>query len=74
MQIARVSSLTGNAHVRSINITVDQFLEWQNAGHNDEKRFVQNAFPHLSADDREFLVSGITPEEWNDAFGEDSED
>ena len=32
---------------------------------------VQNAFPDLNVDQREFLVSGITPTEWNNIFGED---
>lgn len=32
---------------------------------------VQNAFPELNVDQREFLVSGITPTEWNNIFGED---
>jgi len=26
--------------------------------------FVQDAFPHLSADDREFIISGCTAEEF----------
>ena len=30
---------------------------------------VQNAFPNLDADDREFIVSGITPEEWDATYG-----
>lgn len=25
---------------------------------------VQDAFPHLSPPEREFILSGITPEEW----------
>ena len=25
---------------------------------------IQNAMPNLSADEREFLMTGITPEEW----------
>jgi hypothetical protein len=29
--------------------------------------------PHLSADDREFLLTGTTPEEWNDAFPENDD-
>ena len=32
--------------------------------------FVQNAFPTLSADDRERLISGTCPECWNRLFGE----
>ena len=71
MQIARVSSLTGMSHVRDINITVEEYLAWENAGDNDDKRFIQNAFPRLSAGDREYIKTGITPAEWNDAFGGD---
>ncbi|WP_396189902.1 hypothetical protein [Flavobacterium sp.] len=29
---------------------------------------MQDAFPHLSADDREFIMTGITAEEWNELF------
>jgi hypothetical protein len=32
---------------------------------------VQDAFPQLDADQREFLISGITPEEWDATFGDD---
>jgi hypothetical protein len=30
---------------------------------------MQNAFPFLSPDEREFLISGTTPEEWATMFG-----
>jgi hypothetical protein len=30
---------------------------------------IQNAMPHLSADDREFVKTGITGEEWDQLFG-----
>jgi hypothetical protein len=29
---------------------------------------VQNAMPHLSADEREFIMTGITPTEWDEMF------
>jgi len=75
MKISRISTLTGEYNTREINITLDQYNDWQNASENDDNRFVQNAFKHLSADDREFLISGITPEEWDNAFGDyDDED
>ena len=37
---------------------------------------VQDAFPFMAVADREFLISGITPEKWNEIFSgsEDSED
>ena len=44
----------------SLDVTQEQFERYQ-AG-----ELVQNAFPHLSFDEREFIISGITPEEWAD--------
>jgi len=35
--------------------------------------FLQEAFKELSRDDREFLMSGISPEGWDKTFGEDDE-
>ena len=32
-------------------------------------RFVQDAFPDLDAGQREFLISGTTPQRWNEIFG-----
>jgi len=29
------------------------------------KRLIQNAFPTLNADEREFLLTGVTKEEWD---------
>jgi len=31
---------------------------------------VQDAFPNLDIGQREFLISGITPQEWEETFGE----
>lgn len=35
---------------------------------------VQNAFPFLSSDEREFLMTGITKAEWDRTFSEDVEE
>jgi hypothetical protein len=32
---------------------------------------IQNVMPHLSVDEREFIISGVTPAEWNSMFGEE---
>ena len=29
---------------------------------------IQNIVPHLSSDEREFLITGITPDEWDKLF------
>jgi len=41
-----------------LNITMDQYDAWQGG------ELIQNAMPNLTADEREFLMTGITPEEW----------
>jgi hypothetical protein len=35
--------------------------------------FIQNAMPNLSTDDREFLMTGVTPEEWDKYIKNDEE-
>lgn len=66
MKITKRSSLTGIEHTREIDVTIEQLDAWINGG-----LMAQDAFPHLSANDREFLISGVTPEEWEATFGEE---
>lgn len=35
---------------------------------------IQNAFPMLNADQREFILTGTLPEQWDEMFQEDPED
>lgn len=62
MEITRVSMISGKSHTLDINVTEKQLLDWKNGVH------IQNAMPNLSKEDREFIMSGITPEEWNETF------
>jgi hypothetical protein len=63
MKITRTSSLTGITRTKEIDVTIAQILAWE------EGELIQNAMPHLSADDREFVKTGITGEEWDQLFG-----
>lgn len=67
MKIIRVSKITGKTHEREIDVTSEQLYAWQNG------MLIQNAMPNLSVDDREFIMTGTTPEEWDAAFSEASE-
>ena len=58
MTITRKSGLTGHTHTREIDVTDDQLESWAKGA------LIQDAMPHLSPDDREFIMTGITPEEW----------
>ena len=46
----------------------DAFAAWQRGA------LVQDCFPALTADEREFLISGSTPEEWAEAFPPEPEE
>lgn len=34
--------------------------------------YIQDAFPYLSADDREFLMTGLSREAWEQTFGSEN--
>jgi hypothetical protein len=63
MKITQRSTISGRVHTQEVDITQEQWDRWQ-AG-----ELIQNVCPHLSNDDREFLISGSTKEEWEKFFG-----
>ena len=66
MEITRTSMLTGKTHTRFIpGLTEDAIKAWR-AG-----AMIQDAMPHVSVDDREFVKTGITPEEWTAIIGDE---
>ena len=65
MLVTMTSPLTGIRHTQEIPVTEEQFNRWK-AG-----ELIQNAMPNLTADQREFIKTGITAEEWEAAFGEE---
>ena len=62
MLVTRKSMFTGIVHQVDLPITAKQI-----AAHASGT-YVQDAFPQLSAGHREFMMTGITPEEWNEVF------
>ena len=63
MLIIRTSPFSGNTNSMEIEVTLEQLRSWQVDG-----VLIQNAMPHLTPDEREFIKTGITPEEWDSAF------
>lgn len=58
MIIERKSIISGISHTRDLDISDAQIERYNSGG------LAQNVFPNLSANDREFIISGITDEEW----------
>ena len=64
MKITRKDPFTGKTNTRDIPVAQAQLDAWMGG------ELIQRAMPNLSADDREFIMTGITPESWKAAFGE----
>jgi hypothetical protein len=62
MIVVKVSALTDKTHSREIDVTQDQINRWQASA------LIQHAMPHLSRQDREYLMTGTTQEEWDAEF------
>ena len=67
MRITRKSILTGIDHTIEIPVTIAQVVAWNSGMH------IQDAMPNLTAGQREFIMTGITEEEWDAEFGEEAE-
>jgi len=63
MKIQRTSPLTHKKHTREIDVAPGKYEYWLATDRND-RPLIQHYFPELSADDREFLLTGIPKEEW----------
>ena len=59
---------TGKSITVNFNLgdLAQSYYHWQNSGQH-----IQDAFPYLSADEREFLLTGITCQEWLELFNEE---
>ena len=68
MQITKMSPLTGNNNTMMLDVTPNQLAEFSDPRRT---RLVQDIFPHLSQDEREFIMTGTTPWDWKQMFGED---
>lgn len=55
-------------HANEIAVNEEDYYDWSFDG-----VLVQDAFPYLSADEREMLISGICPKCWNKLFSEEEE-
>lgn len=59
MEITRTSMMTGITRTKFLDVTPEEIDRWYNGA------YVQDVWPHLSADDREFIMTGMTAEEWD---------
>ena len=63
MLITKKSMFSGEWNTMDIPVTQSQIDDWESG------TLIQDAMPNVSADDREFLMTGVTPDEWINTFG-----
>lgn len=62
MLIERRSLVSGVLRTLDLPITEDQIEMWESGAK------VQDAFPNLTPSQREFILTGITDDEWDETF------
>ena len=59
---------TGVTRTLDLPITEAQLSAWESG------TLIQVAMPQLSADDREFVMTGVVGAEWDNEFGDEEDD
>tara|TARA_Y100001973_G_scaffold57555_1_gene84833 strand:+ start:586 stop:789 length:204 start_codon:yes stop_codon:yes gene_type:complete len=62
MEVTKTSVHSGITRTLDLDVTFEEVAAWQ-AG-----ELIQVAMPRLDADEREFIKTGITAEEWEEIF------
>lgn len=62
MKITRTSPFSGTTRTMEIAVTEEQLKKWS------EGMLIQHAMPDLTADEREFIKTGISSDEWESIF------
>jgi hypothetical protein len=65
--ISKPCVVTGKPYTVFVNS--QDFTDW-----SERKKLAQEAFPYLSKEDREFIISGISPDGWDEMFSDDASD
>jgi hypothetical protein len=71
MRLERHSPRTGAINAMEIPITEAEY--WKAVAAYKKGKLIQDAFPTLNADQREFVKTGYTPEDWKAMFGPDDD-
>ena len=72
VRVWNTSPFSGKENTMDFNVDSSLFaLSLMNWGFGTS---IQDAFPYLSPEEREFILTGITPKEWNETFSETAQE
>ena len=63
VRVTLKSMLTGKENAMNLPTSIGKIKQF--LSHREDCELIQEMFPELSEDQREFLLTGITPEEWS---------
>lgn len=69
MRITRTSIHIGITRTLDLDVTPEQLSLIEN-----KEQHIQDVLPHLSKDDREFILTGLTAQEWDEMFNDEGDD
>jgi len=61
------TSVFGVTRSKDLNVTPEQIARWE------QGELAQNVFTQLNADEREFIISGNTTEDWERLFADNAD-
>lgn len=59
MMVYKKNLFTGKQNCMLLDVTEEQLEDWKQGN-----KLIQDALPHLNTDEREFLLSGTLPADW----------
>jgi len=62
VEVKRVSPLSGQTNSMYLDISAEQIEEWNKPP--SQRRYIQEIFPNLTQDEREFIMTGYTVADW----------
>ncbi len=65
MKRTRTSPSSGKKNTIDLDVTIDQITDWEKGA------MIQDAMPNLTVDEREFIKTGITSEDWSELMGDE---
>lgn len=65
MKLTRTSPISGKKNTMDLDVTIDQITDWEKGA------MIQDAMPNLTIDEREFIKTGITSEDWSELMGDE---
>lgn len=64
LAVTRECLFTGKDNTMKLDTTVEQLNDYYYGN-----GYIQDVFPELNADEREFLMTGVHPDTWDDMYG-----